>query len=297
MKALWLLGLLVYIIADHLLTVGCYGFYHPYLYFSPDVFHSKFLLSGYSFISSPLDFEILAIIRSAALLAGIIYMWLKGRVTRLNYFFLGSGICNTSATLIKILAFSDLPDQLYYYGVWLNIVWNTLSFIIFYLLWRKGFIKAIAVDSAQPYEPLADASNSANGSAQRVNGGDVTGDGSVPREEEPKLRVSTFRLLLMIFSYCYLYWPWLLVGTVFLMIYSAGTYNIAITNHKFNCTAYCSKSLHTSLHGKGDSNGRDWHWQQSLPRIGCNYVRLNRHLDYFRRASWWVFHLRHFACD
>ena len=83
MKALWLLGLIAYILIDHLLTVGCFGFYHPYLYFSSDVFRSKFLLGDYSFITSPLDFEFLALIRSLALLAGLTYMWTKRRVTRL----------------------------------------------------------------------------------------------------------------------------------------------------------------------------------------------------------------------
>jgi len=128
---------------------------------------------------------------------------------------------------VKILAFSDIPEQLYYYGVWLSIVWNTLSFILFYLLWRKGLIKAIAVGSAQSYETLDEATISPNGSAH-VNGEAVTSDGSTPREDDPKLRVSRFHLLLMIFRYCSYYWRWLLLGTVFLMIYSAGEYIITI---------------------------------------------------------------------
>ncbi|KAH7693181.1 ABC transporter, partial [Aphelenchoides avenae] len=210
--SLWWLLLVVYLCVDVLLTTTFLGFYQSGFRFSSTLVHDKlFLAGGYHFCSSALEFFVLAVFRALILITGIFVSLFVANVPSLPLFFTGLSICNASFSLIKILAFSEESEQLAFAGVWLNMIWNCLSFVTLHALWH--FVICANRLSLAEFSHQSLSSQSSDDAEPLVNNNEST--------EEPKeTRMSTLSHVLRLLTYCKYHSKWFLAGFVFLCIYS-----------------------------------------------------------------------------
>ncbi|KAF7632331.1 hypothetical protein Mgra_00008256 [Meloidogyne graminicola] len=222
---LWVLDLFFTI-----LSLGFYNDEQPFSNFNISQINDYIMLKdGYSFICSPFDFLVLLLLRSLLLffipllLISLPFLQRINYSERIfskfaNYFLIGLQICNFSFSLIKLLAFSERDQQLYFLGVWLNIVWNIIGFVFLHALYEFCLLHSISpqtnFSTALPYQQLIDDSNTII-----INNGNI-GNG---HEEgcNTQLRISTWEHIYCLLGYCLHVWNWLLVGFFFLIIYAS----------------------------------------------------------------------------
>jgi hypothetical protein len=154
-----------------------------------------------------------------------------------NYptFLLGLQVCNLSYSLLKFLAFSDHPDQLFLPGLWFSTVWNLLAFVFLGLLWQFVIVSphpfpcidlvSISTSNGSSYLPFDQSTSTTTSSEEPTS--------SSPLSQTTKRLTTTLHHIVRLLKYCMCYWPWISVGFTFLIIYSTGNYfiNSCIVRH------------------------------------------------------------------
>lgn len=217
-RLLWRLILFAFILADLALSTGALGFYQLDFNFSWELMVEKLLLTnGYHFCTGGLEFVILAVFRSVVLIAGVIASCYV-TVPPMKLVFFDLVLWSTSFGLIEALAFSELPHQLAFCGIWLSIVWNWIAFPVAHALWHTVvYIKPpsecrtteddrdllILDEDGEEEEPEASSQFAAN-------------------ERPLEAELSTFNALLRLLYYCRYGSKVFGLGLVFLFAYSGG---------------------------------------------------------------------------
>lgn len=208
------LGIAGFVLLDALVTVGCLGFYHSDFTFDFTILcKNLFLIDKYQFVTSPFDFVVLIIFRFAFLIVANIALFINKAKKELLLLLLGAIICNASYSLVKLLAFSEIVEQLRYYGVWMSIGWNVISFSSLYalcsFLYKCVETSALNGNLSANYHHLQE--DEPPPTSSRV--GDV-------EEGVLKQSASTMRHILFVLKYSFFCWRWILVGFFFLLAYS-----------------------------------------------------------------------------
>ncbi|KAK5964602.1 hypothetical protein GCK32_001549 [Trichostrongylus colubriformis] len=124
--------LVLFIVTDLPFTVLFFGFYSPSWYFHVDLITKQF--SSFTYSCSPLDFIVVAALRSAGLLGLRLYLRCAADVWDLRMHFLGIATAIYSHALVKLLCFAEWPQMLRYPGVWANVIWSITAAAIFFVL-------------------------------------------------------------------------------------------------------------------------------------------------------------------
>lgn len=237
---------------DPLLSLFYFGFYHTSWSFSMHTLIEKLLCkNGYNFLTSPLDFLLLAICRSLLVII-CLFTTIINRKFWPPLFFIGIQICNFSYSFIKLLALSDLNYQLQYIGLWLNIVHNLISFIPVHIicqLFAKSILQEISARNGA-YQTFVEE----NGTSDHFdeNHSEFIGDRyQQQRETLVHDRTSfptTFNHILRLLKYCMHYWTWITIGFTFLIIYSTGSIHLMLL---LLYSINFSSRFYPIVHGKG----------------------------------------------
>uniref|UniRef100_A0A914Z044 ATP-binding cassette sub-family B member 9 n=1 Tax=Panagrolaimus superbus TaxID=310955 RepID=A0A914Z044_9BILA len=207
----------IFVYFDVVVSTIALGLYKPSFQFSINLLeHYLFFKDGYSFLTSPVDFVILSLFRTGILIIGV-YYFLKKVTPKWNLFFVGIELTNISFTFLKILAFAEHPEQLGYFGFWLSLVWNEITFLALIPLWY-GIYRSPKLhrQTQELWTPSEDYT------ALTTVDGDLT-DSSNTRISVVKMieeRISTFEHVIKLLDYCKHYAPWFAGGFFFLTIYS-----------------------------------------------------------------------------
>jgi ATP-binding cassette subfamily B (MDR/TAP) protein 9 len=208
----------LFVYFDIVVSTIALGLYKPSFQFDINLLaHYLFLKDGYySFLTSPIDFVILALMRTIILIIGE-YYFLRKITPKWNLFFIGIELTNISYTFLKILAFAEHDEQLGYFGFWLSLIWNEIAFLalipIWYGLYRS---RKLHQQTQELWSPTDEYTN------LTTEDGDLT-DTSVTRISAVKMieeRISTLHHIFKLLDYCKHYAGWFASGFVFLTIYS-----------------------------------------------------------------------------
>ncbi|GMR48220.1 hypothetical protein PMAYCL1PPCAC_18415, partial [Pristionchus mayeri] len=204
--------LVLFALSDVFFTFLSIGFFSNELKFSLSVIYQKvFLLDGYSFTSSPFDFFLLLLIRLSLLIAAALLIALNkdNAIKKLSLPILGFSITTVSYSIVKLLAFSENENLLYYPGLWFILTWTWISSPLFCAFWYTSLSNTSIVynrlfnpDEEQPEstEAIADESETPSEKADRM---------------------STWKHIKRLVTFCLLEWPWFMGGIFFLLTYSA----------------------------------------------------------------------------
>ncbi|GMS82543.1 hypothetical protein PENTCL1PPCAC_4718, partial [Pristionchus entomophagus] len=149
--------------------------------------------SGYSFLSSPLDFLFLSILRLLLYttsyqlrLAGksSIVEWLDKPIATFC-------VASLSFSFLKGLIYSDQKELIECSGIWLLPVWNILSAAYFYRLWSNEF--ELCFEKKKKEKTDDD-------------------DEEEEEEDDDEIPLSKTQQILILLRYSFANWPWLLVG-------------------------------------------------------------------------------------
>uniref|UniRef100_A0A914CDG0 ABC transmembrane type-1 domain-containing protein n=1 Tax=Acrobeloides nanus TaxID=290746 RepID=A0A914CDG0_9BILA len=129
---------------------------------------------------------------------------------RCSLFFFGLQIFNWGYSLTKLLAFSERPEQLSFFGIYLSLTWNVLAFILVWAIWHflinsnviELLINRRFTSQADDREQL------------------ITTDTENNDEDKETSRLTTFAHIAKILYYCRAQWQWYTAGFVFLIIYA-----------------------------------------------------------------------------
>ncbi|KAH7671543.1 ABC transporter [Aphelenchoides avenae] len=211
---LWHLVLFAFILIDLTFSIGALGFYQLDFAFSKDKMLEKLLLTdGYHFCTGGIEFVVLAVFRSLVLIVGTIVS-LYVNVPPLKLLFLDLVLWNTSFGLVEALAFSELPHQLSYCGIWLNIAWNWLAFPVAHALWHRVVSgKPTSRRRSSEYSRFDDDTDA------DLEAGNLRPPAGQQASEEP----STFRVFFRLISYCRFHPKMFGLGFTFLLTYSTAT--------------------------------------------------------------------------
>uniref|UniRef100_A0A914P3D7 ATP-binding cassette sub-family B member 9 n=1 Tax=Panagrolaimus davidi TaxID=227884 RepID=A0A914P3D7_9BILA len=222
----------IFVYFDLFISAAALGFYHSTLYFDFGLIKHYFLFKDgyYSFYKSPIDFILFSILRSVLLIIGIC-LFLKRGTPKWNLLFTGIELGIISFTFIKILAFSEYSEQLYFYGFWVSLLWNILASFMLCPIWFGIFrSEKLQIHTASLWSQ-ADQ----DGDTRRLlveedtvvgvengHGPTVT---SVPSEEKKEEdieaeRASTIKHMLNLLSYCKHHGRWFGTGFIFLVMFS-----------------------------------------------------------------------------
>lgn len=183
-----ILFFLSYIIVDIFFSIFCLGFYQNSLGFNKKTLEENlFLLNGYNFTSNSIDFVLLAFLRTIILTICLIGALVKV-FQRVSIIFLGMFICNSSYSLIKILAFSETEKMMFFYGVWFSICWNVLSFGFLYFSWKHWFKNEYVLISFE-----------------RLTNLEISHSTTIAKR-------STLSHVSLLIKYCFYYYKWLITG-------------------------------------------------------------------------------------
>ncbi|CAJ0593586.1 unnamed protein product [Cylicocyclus nassatus] len=214
-----LLGL--FLIADVVISVLAMGFYSSSWNFDSDlIFKHLLFLDGYDFLSNPIDFLLLAILRLTLVVVAVVLITFHYDNVATTMFMpmLGVATFCYSYTLIKFLAFSENSEMLYYPGVWFSVTWSVLAAVLFALVWYF-ILTAHEFD----YQRLvsqrfaaANANSSVESAAERGSSDSIS---EHLVDASPK-RISTLDHIFALLRYCQYHWFWFALGFVFLVIYA-----------------------------------------------------------------------------
>uniref|UniRef100_A0A915CN35 Uncharacterized protein n=1 Tax=Ditylenchus dipsaci TaxID=166011 RepID=A0A915CN35_9BILA len=148
-RALFWSLILLYLFIDLLISITCLGYYQSSFSFNSTTLISQLTLErGYHLTSSAIEFILLSGSRCLYLIATIICLMFHISTHHLNLVLLGVQICNLSFSLVKILAFSEFPEQLGYPGLWMSLVWNVASFLAVWCMWKFVLEPSFAIPPA-----------------------------------------------------------------------------------------------------------------------------------------------------
>lgn len=211
---------LIFVYFDLTISIASLGFYNSSFYFNFDLIKKHFLFhNGYTFYTSPIDFVFLSSLRSILLIIGTL-LFLKNRVPKWNLLFTGIELSVISFTFIKILAFSEYSEQLYFYGFWISLLWNVLASFMLFPIWF-GIYRSeklqIHTNALWSQEEEEDSTRLIEEDAIVENGGISS---TSKKEKEEDERVSTTKHMLNLLSYCKCHGRWFGSGFFFLVLYS-----------------------------------------------------------------------------
>uniref|UniRef100_A0A7E4VW94 ATP-binding cassette sub-family B member 9 n=1 Tax=Panagrellus redivivus TaxID=6233 RepID=A0A7E4VW94_PANRE len=214
----------VFIAIDVGVTLLSLGFYHAEgFHFNATALREQFFLQSplrdYSFLTSGFDFFVLALFRVCIIAAGLAFVVRARLPPAWVLFFTGIELTNMSYTFTKLLAFSEDANQLYYYGVWFSEVWNILAFAGILIVWQFVYRSKPLIESVELF--YVHAGRNADDVESLIPNGDSPGN-TVTAVEKPEEedRLSTFKHVVRLLSYCHHHGRWFLAGFFFLSIYS-----------------------------------------------------------------------------
>ncbi|CAD5210027.1 unnamed protein product [Bursaphelenchus okinawaensis] len=150
------------------------------------------------------------IIRYIFIFTGLVLVASKVSTDLFFLLFTSYGVCSISFSLIKLLCFSEWPNQLYFVGVWLSIIWNVfgsvLSVAAYHFLIKKRMFQ---VD----YERMDEENTNQEDQSDESNDG--------TDKPEPVTRKSVMAHVKFLLKYAAQFWRWFSVACVFLVIYSS----------------------------------------------------------------------------
>ncbi|CAD5213368.1 unnamed protein product [Bursaphelenchus xylophilus] len=202
--------LLAYVLIDLAWTIIPFGLYIPGFGFDYNTLERNLNPVEYNILKNGFDFLVCTLLRFIFVLLGLILIATK-RSTKLFFLIFASfGVCSISFSLVKLLCFSEYPEQLKYVGIWMSIVWNILGSILsvasFHFLIRKWLFKT-------EYERMQEEAEAEENPEENApaNG-----------EEKPEkvTRKSVTAHVKFLLQYACQYWPWFSMACVFLVIYS-----------------------------------------------------------------------------
>ncbi|GMT24067.1 hypothetical protein PFISCL1PPCAC_15364, partial [Pristionchus fissidentatus] len=207
--------LVLFILSDAFFTFLSLGFFGSELKFSFSIIYQKvFLLDGYSFTQSPFDFIIFLVIRTFLLISAALLIALNKDkiIEKLSLPCLGFSITTVSYTIVKLLAFSENEELLYYPGLWFILTWSWIVSPLFCVLWYLS-LSNYPMDYTRLFNPDEEQP------ATESNEESTDSDGILPSEKTDKM--STWKHVKRLLAFCLKEWPWFLAGVFFLLTYSA----------------------------------------------------------------------------
>ncbi|CAJ0930103.1 unnamed protein product, partial [Mesorhabditis belari] len=221
-------------ILDAVLSILPLGYYHKEWSFDGDlVYKYLFFLDGYSFLSDPIDFVILSLIRIFLLIAGLLLVLLKRNdwVRGLFKLILGLAIASYSYVLIKLLALSENVEILTWPGIWFSVSLTILCSIVFALAWY--FILAA---NHLPYERLIELTEATPATPATATDAETT-------STDTEKRIPTSAHIKRLLKYCGNEWAWFSGGFGFLIVYSTARVFIPLYTGQVISTIVQIKSL------------------------------------------------------
>ncbi|KHJ85933.1 ABC transporter transmembrane region [Oesophagostomum dentatum] len=217
-----LLGL--FLIADVAITVLSMGYYSSSWTLDSDlIFKYLLFFDGYNYLTNPIDFLVLAILRLALVAAAVVLITFHYENIASTMFMpmLGVATFCYSYTLVKFLAFSEDVQMLYYPGVWFSCAWSILAALLFALVWYF-ILTAHHFDYqrlvSERFDSASRATTDVETAVARTASDDVS-DRLVVEPPSPK-RISTLQHIAALLKYCQHQWVWFSLGFVFLVIYA-----------------------------------------------------------------------------
>ncbi|CAD5210025.1 unnamed protein product [Bursaphelenchus okinawaensis] len=164
----------------------------------------------FNMLTSGFDFFVCMILRYTFIFTGLILVASKLPTDLFFLVFTSYGVCSISFSLVKLLCFSEWPDQLYFIGMWISIFWNILGSIFsaaaFHFLIKKRMFKP-------NYERMEEEEEQASDDGE-------PGTSNAQEKPEKVTRKSVMSHVKFLLRYALLYWKWFTVACVFLVIYS-----------------------------------------------------------------------------
>ncbi|KAK6010365.1 ABC transporter transmembrane region, partial [Ostertagia ostertagi] len=196
------------------------GFYSDSWTFDFDlVFKYLMFIDGYNYLTNPIDFVILSILRLILLLTAVaLITFHKDHHAKVMFMpMVGFATFCYSYTLVKVLAFSENIKMMRYPGLWFSATWSMTAALLFALIWYF-IISAHDFD----YQRLVSERISAitTGDTSNVDTTVERGEAEAsPLFPKPK-RISTLEHIQALLRYCQNQWVWFTLGFVFLVIYA-----------------------------------------------------------------------------
>uniref|UniRef100_A0A0K0EEZ9 ATP-binding cassette sub-family B member 9 n=1 Tax=Strongyloides stercoralis TaxID=6248 RepID=A0A0K0EEZ9_STRER len=250
----------IYIAFDLTISSIAYGFYHEGYYFDKNVMTKLITLhDGYGFLTSPIEFTAVAILRGLVVIGGVA-CFLMNKYPNLNFVFVSANFVSWSLSLVKLLALSEITQYHTYPGVYISLTWNFLAFIFLTLLWclyldcpetpqwlqslhnfledhflccktlkskDQAFITRF-IEEHDEERLIADEDNrSENSNRSHVSTRTIIDDDQVTTfkkiEDDDELteKLTTMSHVWKIIVYCKYHWTWFFFGFFFLTIYSS----------------------------------------------------------------------------
>ncbi|CAJ0593585.1 unnamed protein product [Cylicocyclus nassatus] len=186
-------SLIFFLAIDIPFTILLFGFYSNSWIFYINIIPKAFNYVRYT--TTPIDFVVMAAIRTLLLVAVCIYIRVSERVVDLKMPSLGIATAIYCLTLVKLLCFSEHPEMLTYPGLWMSIAWSILGAMMFFVLcWQ------LTAQQLAGYGPLQESEHNP--------------------VLDTKPRQSTWQLTKFLFGYAWEQRKWFGVGAVFLLLYS-----------------------------------------------------------------------------
>ncbi|GMS85522.1 hypothetical protein PENTCL1PPCAC_7697, partial [Pristionchus entomophagus] len=149
---------LAFFLFDSTVTLTLFGYFDSRHFNIRRVFEHLFPLNGYSFLSSPLDFLLIAVIRILLYTASF-QLRLAGKnshVAWLNKPISIFCVACLAFSFLKCLIYSEQKELVECTGFWLLPVWNIICSAYFYWLWSTEFESCFATDDKKEVDDDSD---------------------------------------------------------------------------------------------------------------------------------------------
>uniref|UniRef100_A0A0N5BQF0 ABC transmembrane type-1 domain-containing protein n=1 Tax=Strongyloides papillosus TaxID=174720 RepID=A0A0N5BQF0_STREA len=251
---------ILYIAFDLTISSLAYGFYHEGFYFDSKTMTKLITLQdGYGFLTSPIEFTAVAILRALAVLGGVT-CFLMNKYPGINFVFVSVNFVSWSLSLVKLLALSEVTQYHTYTGIYISLAWNFISFIMLTILWclyldceqtpewlrtfhnfladnflccrtlkskDQAFITKFIEEQEEGRLINDDDDNRSESSRSHASTRTILDDDQVitcrkiEDEEEMYEKLTTMSHIWKIIVYCKYHWIWFFFGFFFLTIYSS----------------------------------------------------------------------------
>ncbi|KAK6041504.1 hypothetical protein COOONC_20990 [Cooperia oncophora] len=212
--------LAVFVVVDVACSVLSMGFYSDSWTFDFDlVFKYLTFIDGYNYLTNPMDFVFLSILRLVLLLTAVTLITFHHDNYAKAMFMpmVGFATFCYSYTLVKFLAFSEDVRMMRYPGIWLSGTWSMTAALLFSLIWYF-------IISAHDFDYQRLVSERINGITSPQDTTDVEASTGRAAESSPLVpstkRISTLEHIRALLKYCQNQWVWFTLGFIFLVIYA-----------------------------------------------------------------------------
>ncbi|CEF66655.1 ATP-binding cassette sub-family B member 9 [Strongyloides ratti] len=251
---------LTYIVLDLTISSIAYGFYHEGYYFDKSVMTKLITLQdGYGFLTSPIEFSVVAILRAFVVIGGVV-CFLMNKYPGLNFVLVSANFVSWSLSFVKLLALSEITQYHTYPGIYISLSWNFIAFVNLTILWclyldcpetpewlqkfhrfledkflccktlkskDQAFITRFIEEQDEGRLLIDDDNRSENSSRSHVSTRTIIDDEQVTTfkkiEDDDELveKLTTMSHVWKIIVYCKYHWTWFFFGFFFLTIYSS----------------------------------------------------------------------------